>query len=50
MCHHEIGQYELDLERRRDATTADADEPGFGTEAAEDDPDPEEPTVVSADD
>jgi hypothetical protein len=48
MCHHEIGQY--DLERLRDATTDDADEPGFGPAEAEDEPDPEEPTVVSADD
>jgi hypothetical protein len=47
MCHHEIGQY--DFERLREATSEDAEEPAFGTEEA-DEPEPEEPTVVSADD
>ena len=49
MCHHEIGQYELDLERLRDATSEDADEPGPGPGEADDEPDPEEPTVAPAD-
>jgi hypothetical protein len=39
MCHHEIGQYELEPERRREATSRDADEP-----------EPEESPVAPADD
>jgi hypothetical protein len=48
MCHHEIGQY--DVERLREATSEDADDPEFGTEEADDEPEPEEPTVAPADD
>ena len=48
MCHHEIGQY--DVERLREATSEDADESEFGTGAADDEAEPEEPTVAPADD
>jgi hypothetical protein len=51
MCHHEIGQY--DLERRRDATSdeieADEHGAGIGSEAAEES-DSDEPTVAPGDD
>jgi len=48
MCHHEIGQY--DLERLREATSEDAEEAEFGTEEADEEPEPEVPTVAPADD
>ncbi len=48
MCYHEIGQY--DVERFREATSEDADDRGFGTDVADEDPDLEEPTVAPADD
>ena len=44
MCHHEIGQY--DLERLREATSEDADDPAFGTDGAEDEPEPQATTVA----
>ena len=48
MCHHEIGQY--DVERLRAATSEDADDRGSGTDRADEEPGPEEPTVAPADD